>query len=130
MKKLTQNLLWGLLAIVVALFFAFPDRASILLPHSQTISVPPSLIRISSQALILPNLGQYPPEVLFVAQQRSLTLWFTADTIWFSLVYSEPVQARAEQERPRKFPPLTSNSKTVRWKLSFIESNPPSCLSY
>ncbi|MFN3309392.1 MAG: SBBP repeat-containing protein, partial [Anaerolineales bacterium] len=128
MKKLMRGLLWGLLAVLVVLFFTFPHSAEIPLRHSQTISVPPSLIKISSPSLILPNLGQYPPEVLFVAQQGNLTLWFTADAIWFSLVVSEPTQVQDENKRLSKFPPLSLPSKTIHWKLSFVESNPQAIL--
>ncbi len=82
----------------------------------------PKYTTIQSHSPILPNLGQYPPEVLFLAQSGNLTLWFTADAIWFSLVYPEP--SAALPETMRKFPPLNSLSKTVHWKLAFVGSNP------
>ncbi len=42
----------------------------------------PKYTTIQSHSPILPNLGQYPPDVLFLAQSGNLTLWFTADAIW------------------------------------------------
>ncbi len=116
---------------LVLVSFLFPGRLPNHKAPTAVLSLDNSkrITSISSPPLILPNLGQYPPEVLFVAQQGSLTLWFTANAIWFSLVYSEPTQVQDDNKRPSKFPPLSLPSKTIHWKLSFVKSNPQVVLS-
>ncbi|MCS7248495.1 MAG: SBBP repeat-containing protein [Anaerolineales bacterium] len=88
---------------------------------------PLSFSHIPSSSSFLPNLGQYPPEVLFVAQQGNLTLWFMQDAVWFSLAYRDS-QSAGHGERPGKFPPPEAQSRVLSWKLSFVEENPQAVL--
>ena len=96
--------------------------------NSSLLSITSSNLPLSSRFSFgstgfIPNLGQFPPEVLFFARRGKLTLWFTADAVWFSLIGSGATNG-AEQPLMGKFPPLNTQSWVFHWKLSFAGSNP------
>lgn len=125
-------MLWASFSALVMAGLALPGLSSRTLRNRQSFSAhpitssnPPLSARFSfDRTGFIPNLGQFPPEVLYIARQGNLTLWLTADSVWFSMVDSGVVNGAEQLQRRRKFPSLNLHPRVFHWKLAFDGSNP------
>lgn len=125
-------MLWAAFWALVIAGLALPGLSNRTLCIKQSLSAHPitssdlplsSFLSVDSTGFI-PNLGQFPPEVLFIARQGNLTLWLTANSVWFSMVDSGVGNGTEQSQQPRKFLPLNTQSRVFHWKLAFDGSNP------